>query len=203
MPKLVDRDERRRRVVDAVFRLVVRDGVEGASLRHVAAEAGLNIGSVRHYFDSAEELLTAAAREMAERVERRVRSHEEAVDRAVVAEDPAAQRAAVLAMVEELLPLDDERRLETTVWLAFTERSRTTEALRPYAAELIEGSREVVRPMTQALGLPDEAAEAFAACVDGLVLAAVHDPDDYPPARQRRVLAYQLDLVVAAAGTRR
>ncbi|MEI5134937.1 TetR family transcriptional regulator [Streptomyces libani] len=57
MPKQVDREARRREVVDALFRVAVRDGLQRASLRAVADEARLNIGSVRHYFAGQEELM--------------------------------------------------------------------------------------------------------------------------------------------------
>jgi AcrR family transcriptional regulator len=43
-----------------VFRVVRRAGFEQASLRNVAEEAGLAIGSVRHYFDGHTDLMVFA-----------------------------------------------------------------------------------------------------------------------------------------------
>lgn len=202
MPKQVDPVQRRRDVVDAVFRLVVRDGVTAASLRNIAAEAGLSIGSVRHYFDSSEALLEHAAREMAQRVEARIVARLPGLESALAGDDRRAAFAAVLGLVEELLPLDDERRAEAVVWLAFTELSRTTPALRPYAAELLHASRVMALEITRSAGRPDEAAEVLAACVDGVILAAVHDPRGYPPERQRHLVAHQLMLVLGAHDTK-
>lgn len=64
MPKIVDPGARRRAVADAVLRVIGREGVEGASLRNVAEEAGLAIGSVRHYFRDHDELLLFTMREL-------------------------------------------------------------------------------------------------------------------------------------------
>ena len=50
VPKFVDAALRRQEVVEAVFRIIAADGLERASLREVADEAELAVGSVRHYF---------------------------------------------------------------------------------------------------------------------------------------------------------
>ena len=60
MPKQVDREERRREIAAAVLRLVATRGVEAASLRAVAAEAGVSMGAVQHYFTTRDEMLRFA-----------------------------------------------------------------------------------------------------------------------------------------------
>lgn len=60
MPKQVDRDERRRAIAEAVLRLVTTRGIEAASLRTVAAEAGVSMGAVQHYFTTKAEMLLFA-----------------------------------------------------------------------------------------------------------------------------------------------
>ena len=57
MPKLIDHDGRRHEIAHAVWRIVLRDGVSAVSIRDVAAEAGLAVGSVRHVFGTKAELL--------------------------------------------------------------------------------------------------------------------------------------------------
>jgi AcrR family transcriptional regulator len=57
VPKIVDAAQRRQEIVGAVCRIIATDGLERASLREVAEEAGLAVGSVRHYFDSSDDLL--------------------------------------------------------------------------------------------------------------------------------------------------
>lgn len=60
MPKIVDPAERKRRLVEAVWSLAVRDGLEGVTLRKVAAEAGVSMGQVQHYYRSMSELVRDA-----------------------------------------------------------------------------------------------------------------------------------------------
>jgi AcrR family transcriptional regulator len=57
MPKIVDHDVRRAEIAEALWRVVARDGLEGATIRSVAAEAGWSRGIVEHYFQDKEELL--------------------------------------------------------------------------------------------------------------------------------------------------
>lgn len=201
MPKVVDVEKRRARIVEAVFRLVASGGVEAASLRNVAAEAGLNIGSVRHYFDSHDALMLAATETMADRVTERIQRHGDALSRAYEREDDRAMGAAVFAIFAELLPLDQDRRLECAVWMAFTERARVSPGLRQAADAM---HRQVIDLTTRLLtgGHAPEAQDRAAVLVtgvDGLTLAALSWPDDYPPDKQERLLRLLLRQAYAAA----
>jgi AcrR family transcriptional regulator len=103
-----------------VWRVIRRDGVERASVRTVADEAGWSPGALRHYFATQSELLAFAMRLVVERIEARVAALDAAAD----------PRRAVEQVVYELLPLDDERRAENEVWLAFTARALIAAELR-------------------------------------------------------------------------
>jgi AcrR family transcriptional regulator len=120
MPKIVDHEQRRRELGHAVWRVIRRDGIDRASVRTVADEAGWSAGALRHYFATQSELLAFAMRLVVERIEGRIA----ALDRAT---DP---REAVEQVLHELLPLDDERRAENEVWLAFTARALIDPELR-------------------------------------------------------------------------
>src|SRR3954468_19820411 len=104
VPRIVDPEARRTAVVDALFRVVRREGVEQASLRNVAEEAGLAIGSVRHYFDGHDELIIFAAQELHRRISDRVWARAEQILAAPEATDRRRLSAALLA---EWLPLDE------------------------------------------------------------------------------------------------
>jgi len=187
MPKIVDPEERRKAVVDAVFRVVRRDGVEAASLRNIAGEAGLAIGSVRHYFTSHEELMVFAMKEMVERVSARVLAHVEALRRPAPVRDRAARAEALL---REFLPADDERFDETVVWLEFVIAARTRPSLQPEAKRLHDGMRMIVGKVLSegdrngrlrpGLDL-DAETERLAALLDGLAMAAVLQPWSFTP----------------------
>ncbi|WP_181766249.1 TetR/AcrR family transcriptional regulator [Streptomyces albidus (ex Kaewkla and Franco 2022)] len=187
MPKIVDAAERRRAVADAVFSVIGRRGLEGASLRNVADEAGLAVGSVRHYFSDHSELLIFAMKEMSRRFEERVRSH---VTRLSSTQGEAERRAVAEALLGEFLPLDATRREEAAVWQAFVTAARVRPELQPRAREVLEGMRDVVARVLgsaqRAGGLRDDldvGLESVRLCalLDGLTLQAVQAPDLLPP----------------------
>jgi TetR/AcrR family transcriptional regulator, transcriptional repressor of bet genes len=112
MPKRVDPDERRRLLTDALARIAARDGLDAVTMREVAAEAGVSVGFVQHYFASKDELLLAALGEVAEQVGQRVA--------AAVAALPsgATERERIRAIVLQFLPLDDEGRAAAVMFRA-------------------------------------------------------------------------------------
>ena len=187
----MDVDERRAEIAEAVFALIERGGIEQASLRNVAAESGLNIGSVRHYVESHEGMLIDAARHMGHRVSARIEAR-------VAEADGVYGRDLAIDLLEQLLPLDDERRREVVVWLAFCERSRVVPALQREARGLIDGSRQLARVMLAEVGVSggalDVAVESLASLVDGLAIALVHDPERFTAGRIREILAGQFSL---------
>ncbi|MFD2025946.1 TetR/AcrR family transcriptional regulator [Promicromonospora aerolata] len=59
MPRVVDHAERRQQIVFALWLVIAQQGIEGVSLRHVAAEAGVSMGRIQHYFGTKEALVLA------------------------------------------------------------------------------------------------------------------------------------------------
>ncbi|TLM86884.1 TetR/AcrR family transcriptional regulator [Pseudarthrobacter sp. NamE5] len=181
MPKIVDARTRRQDVVDAVLRIIAVDGLERASLREVADEAGLAVGSVRHYFSGSEELLSYAFGAVVDRIVGRVAASLPVVQ-AEAAGTPG-QRAAVLTLLCGLLPLDEPRAVEACAWLAFRNAAR----VRPFlAVEAGRSHREVAAVMGQVISAlspedtPRESlvveAERLLATVDGLCMHAMLQP---------------------------
>lgn len=191
MPKLVDHAERRRELADATWRVVRRGGVEGATVREVAAEAGCSPGSLRYYFPAQAELIGFAMEAVADRVRERIAS----------LEPPKDVRAAVQQLLEQVLPLDDERRTEMDVWLAFSMRAQADADLREQRDETYADLRNLVRGCVDALaeaGLmrKDLSRELettrLHALVDGLALHGVTNPETMTPRRMRNVLRSHL-----------
>lgn len=113
MPRVVDHDERRRELVDAALRLVVRDGLEAATVRNIAREAGCSIRPVQYYFADKAALLAAAHTRVTERLGARVAA-------SVAALGPAPQpREVALAVVRSFLPFDAESRDGMIAYYAF------------------------------------------------------------------------------------
>ncbi|MWK38604.1 TetR family transcriptional regulator [Actinomadura sp. J1-007] len=190
VPKVVDPEERRRDVAAAVWRVVRRDGLDQASVRNVAREAGLSPGSLRHYFASQSGLLAFTLRTVTERIERRI---------AALPDEPDPRRRAA-AVLAELLPMDAERAAENEVWLAFTSRSMVDPELRALRDEGYEALRSGCRALVAALAGPDRSdgavereTDRLHALVDGLAVHAATRPDRLTPARMAAALESHLD----------
>lgn len=91
MVRTIDGEARRRVLADAVWRLLRAGGLEAASVRAVAAEAGLSAGSVRHFFTTQDELHVFAMGELVRRTTERV---ERALASAPDGEPPGGDDAA-------------------------------------------------------------------------------------------------------------
>ncbi|MDQ0377750.1 TetR/AcrR family transcriptional regulator [Amycolatopsis thermophila] len=196
MPKVVDADSRRAEVADALFRLAVREGLHRVSLRTVAVEAGLNVGSVRHYFDNQADLMRFAMRSVIDRVSARLTAKVESLGD-VGALSAAERRAKRVELLAELLPLDDVRRAEVTVFLEFAGAARTDPGLADLARESALGTRALVRRALTALDLPDLDAEVvrLTALLDGLSLGGVLHPDLWPADATLAVLRNHLEAL--------
>jgi AcrR family transcriptional regulator len=199
MPKIVDHEERRRELGQAVWRVIRRDGIERASVRTVAEEAGWSAGALRHYFATQSELLAFAMRLVVERIEDRI-----------AALDPAGEpRRAVEQVLHELVPLDDERRAENEVWLAFTARAMIDPELRAQHGEVHDALHQASASALEALAAAgpgnanlttDLQAERLHALVDGLAVHTALRPDLMPPERIVAVMRLHLDALQAERG---
>lgn len=190
MPRIVDPSKRRHELAEAVWRVIRRDGLDQASVRNVAREAGLSMGSLRHYFDSQGELLAFAMRMVIERIQQRIST----LDRQA---DPCRRAELVLA---ELLPMDAERQAENEVWLAFTARALVDPGLRTLRDEGYDMLRTgCVRLVEELLGPQavradvDREADRLHAFVDGLAVHAAMRPELNTPERMTALVSRHLE----------
>ncbi|MFC5666327.1 TetR/AcrR family transcriptional regulator [Kitasatospora misakiensis] len=193
MPKQVDHAQRRSEISAAVWQVVSESGLEGLTLRAVAAAAGCTTGMVTHYFRDKKALLTHARAVM----------HRRMADRIDAMPARATARERLYAVAEQALPLDEERRLEAVVWSNFLLTTRTDpELLHEHTVSHASWVRRLTGLAGAALpGQPEPPGlearvRSLVACLDGLALNAVTDPEAYPPDLQRRVLETQLDLIL-------
>jgi AcrR family transcriptional regulator len=199
MPKQVDHEGRRRELAEATCRVVARAGADGVSLRMVARESGWSIGSIRHYFSTKSELVAFACDHLARRIE----------ERATALPSNSDLPAIVRHFVEQLLPLDDERRMESRIFLAFGARAMIDADTARTQAALYAKLHDVLRGVI-AIGIeigmlrpeldPDLETLHLQAVVDGLFFRAMTTPaDDLPPDRIRAILDHHLAALVAPA----
>lgn len=191
MPKIVDHETRRREIAAALWRVVRRHGVEGATVRAVAAEAGCSPSALRHYFVTQDELLTFTMRLVADGARARI----VALPRVA---DPRRRAERVLS---ELLPLDDERRTENHVWIAFNARALVDPTIRAVRDGTYDAIRELCRELVAGLAPAaagarlDLLARELNVLLDGLALHAALRPDLWPPRQLRAVLRHHLDAL--------
>lgn len=176
-------DTRREELGTALWRVVAQDGIEAASLRRVAREAGWSVGSVRHYFASQQALLAFAMELVVEqvtaRVRRRLDEHEGDPDLA-------------LTLACEVLPLDDERRVEARVWLAFTALAAVSPAFGAVYTQAHTGVRQLSAIALRLAGTPpehvDAEAERLHPLLDGVTLHMLLAPATTTPDRARALV---------------
>ncbi|MFM9493637.1 TetR/AcrR family transcriptional regulator [Streptomyces galilaeus] len=118
MPRVADHDARHGQITDAVQRLIVRDGLATVTVARTATEAGMSVGLVQHYFTAKDEMLLATFTRVNERFTARVD--------ALVNRGEAEGRTIAEMLrqaLAELIPLDDMRRAEFLVRLAFADQA--------------------------------------------------------------------------------
>lgn len=197
MPARIDPEQRRQQVIEAAFRLVIADGIEGVSLRKVADESGLNIGSVRHYFDGHHDLLTAAAEEAGDRMGRRLAEHPVKGLRGLRGD---AALDALQALVETVMPIDDVRRAEAIIVVELIIASRTRPVFHAMSERMGADLFAVMRDALDELEVsdPDLAAAQLVAVIGGLTMDAVTPHGALSIERVRAVLRAHLRLLLTA-----
>ncbi|WP_152392446.1 TetR/AcrR family transcriptional regulator [Paenibacillus guangzhouensis] len=195
MPKIVNHEERREQLAEAAWRVIRREGLEGVTVRSVAEEAGMSLGSLRHYFVTQSELLAFSMRMVSDRVNRRI------------AKLPlnGELRHDIELVIGEMMPLDEERLAESEVWVSFIGRSLVDPTFRELSQEvhmaLYNGFRRIVQGLIQ-MKLTKEDVDAeletrrLHALVDGLVIHSVTNAKRHNPDDMWRVVKLHLDELI-------
>ena len=110
MPRKVDHEKRRRELVEASWKVIADEGLEGITLRKVAAAADCTTGRIAHYYSGREELLLSALRAAFVGAGRRMTE---------IAETEPDSLERLRRVIHEALPLDAARLREWKVWIAF------------------------------------------------------------------------------------
>lgn len=197
MPKIVDHDKQRLLVAEAAWRIIRRDGMEQASVRNIAEEAGISAGSMRHYFSTQSELLLYAMNLVSERVSNRIKQ---------MSFNGSPMENMKLLLLE-FMPNTDEKMAEMEVWFAFTAKSKTDPALKALADKVYDEIRQAVATVIMHLvklnlsrpDLNEELEiERLYALVDGLSIHAVLRPDQMTSEIMENALSLHLAALCRA-----
>lgn len=205
MPRIVDHDQRRAELAEAAVRVILREGLDGVTVRGVAAEAGFSTGALRHYFANQKALQEYVITTVTHRLRDQAMPR---IQRPRSGEPPAE---VVALMIEELLPLDAQRREEYALWIAIAEwerrhvppgESRTWSDQRSLYRQCIaalRGQPAAADPAAAARPHPDAEVEVWAALLhtfaDGLASQLVNTPGEVSPDSARRLLRSLLAAV--------
>lgn len=198
MPKVVDHDLRRGDIAEATWRVVANKGLDAATVREIASEAGCSTGVLAHYFRDKGELLLYALRLAWDRTARRMEKRS--------GNRPA--RDALRSVLLEALPLDDDGRAEWRVWLSFWGRAGSDAALAAEQKARYALWRRLVQNLILACQLEgsvgpdmdvDEATESIVALLDGIGIQATLEPDRLRPERQIALVDGYLSRIMERA----
>ncbi|MEU5863108.1 TetR/AcrR family transcriptional regulator [Nonomuraea sp. NPDC047529] len=192
MPKIVDHDERRAEVLSAARRVIVRDGIDAATTRAIAKEAGYSNGVLAHYFADKDEILLSALRQSHQRIRARLTRKVEGV----------TGLAALRELLLDNLPLDADRTQESRLEVSFWSRSLASERLAEVQTAEADELRAAVRELLgqaraagelRADGSLDDLAEHLLALVDGLSLHLLLYPGRLTRVDLERLMLRALD----------
>lgn len=133
MPKIVDHDERRERIVEIVADMLATVGAEKTTIREIARQSGYSRGFIEHYFHNKEELITKTIRWINER----------SLERADAALEGKTGLEALKIFSELSLPMSAEVRNEWKVRMQFwgmaavSDEHRREQSKRIHVAEKI------------------------------------------------------------------
>ncbi|MFB8003897.1 TetR/AcrR family transcriptional regulator [Nocardia sp. NPDC056000] len=197
MPKIVDRAQRRGEVAAALWRLAFREGWNAVSMRRVAEEAGLSLGSLQHYFAGLDDLLDFSVAGVLDILDDRL------ADQLTTLADARDAESTVRAVLQAMIPgtagdpttpphPDQTWRIQVMAWLAVVNRATRNPEM---SARLSAGSDRLATAIAAALHTSTthrthqdahSDARALLALVEGLLLRLARGDTD--PAEASRVL---------------
>jgi AcrR family transcriptional regulator len=134
MPKIVDHDERRERIVEIVAEMLATVGAEKTTIREIARQSGYSRGFIEHYFHNKDELITKTIRWINER----------SLARADAALDGKTGLSALKVFCELSLPLTPEVRNEWKIRMQFWGMAAVSDEHRREQSKRIHVSEKIL-----------------------------------------------------------
>jgi len=192
VPKIVDHDHKRKIIAETAWKIIEKEGIEKASIRRIASEAGMSTGALRHYFSNQDELLLFIMEYFLARGKER-------------SENKSWSKNPFIAVQEtllELVPVDRDKQTETSVWLVFAIRSLTSAALNTKKDELTEGEYILMEALLKILikaGYVNKDINIeieklrLSVVIEGLSIHALLRPDIFTIEKTEQIIAHHLN----------
>ncbi|MBM7633371.1 TetR/AcrR family transcriptional regulator [Geomicrobium sediminis] len=193
MPKIVDHEKRKQIIAETTWKLISKYGIQHATSRNIAKEAGLSQGALRHYFSKQEGLYVFALNLVKERFISRL----ERVNEKVLA--PIEKAVAYLL---EFVPTNEETRLEMEVWFAFVAYGKTQEDFDLDHVGLEKGVKDVIvflRKEGYVLNHdPTLEEESLYAFINGMALNLYLEPSKINRDQSKKMITHYVQRMIQA-----
>ena len=191
MPKIVDHEKRKQQIAQATWNVILKKGMEGATVRAIAAEAGVSLGSLRHYFSSQEELLLYAMSLVEERVSKRIES---------ILQSGGSPGQISTRILLELIPYDEESKTEMAVWFHFVMANIHQKPQKDDG--VLEGVQRIMMGLYQNGSLKEKIdldleTEHLYALVDGLALHAMLYPKRLTKEKIKQLIVNHMNTLLS------
>lgn len=172
--------------------MILEQGMEGATVRNIAQEAGLSLGALRYYFSTQDELFVYAMKLVKANAAERI-------NKIIASELPPFDK--VMAILLEVVPIDPETMAEMEVWFAYVFYTRHKEdVLAAKKDEIFKGMRSLLLYLQQQQVLLAELdiemeTERLYALIDGLALHVLLESQRMDKERIVKVIQYHMEKI--------
>lgn len=192
MPKIVNHEKRRSTIARAALVVIAEHGLEATKLLDIAKLAGMTTGAIAHYFSDKDAVLMAAL-EMA--YDLMFNNMEQVA---------SSENHSFYDIVVQALPITEQNHTAMTVWMAFCSRSLVVPEVSRHQIEthfrwhskvkfeLIRHYERIDVPVPDDL---DDVCEGITAQVNGLIVRSLTEEEEWPKARQRKMLKTYLTQI--------
>ncbi len=174
-------EEKRNRIIWALYRCLSEKGQERVSIKEIAAAAGLPQGVIHYYFTSKDDIISGLAEAMVERFSSML---EERLEKA----DPRDAITIIIDYIVEVLIFDREL---NRVFYNLVQMTFERESLRKVMVKMFRNYREQMAVFFQRVGAGSAShamSSALVAITEGFALQALVDPDSFNPDSVRRII---------------
>lgn len=190
MLKLIESTNRKEFIAECAWRVILAEGIEKASARTIAKEAGLSLGSLRYYFPTQKELLMYAEALAIERLAGKIEN---------VFMADLEPKKKILEVMLQLLPDESGNEPEQTVRLFFKfHQTHRNEREDLYQDGIYTVIKNVMSNLVLLNLLKKEAnlqfeTDRLSMFVDGLAMESLLNKRQWGRDKKRKMLIYHLN----------
>lgn len=169
MPAPTDHAARRREIAEAVWVTIHAHGIQGTTMRRVAAAGGISVGRIQHYFASRDELVRFSCQAMVEAAA----SAQSTPTQPAAPTDPVEALKLVRRLLIHAFDQSPSYRLGARVWAAYVAQAVLDRGIADLVVQAQSGLEREVARLLDAAGLNPHDARRLVALSEGLAQRAL------------------------------